>query len=182
MRLISKIASTAALLAVSSMAFAKDGAYVSFNTGIADVKGPDSVNKGLRLGAAAGYNIGEQFAVELNYQFQKNTGLFTDGSGSARLNNHQVFVNGYAFIPHSIQGLEKLKPYVGVGVGMLRVNAKAEGETVKYNRFAVQGIVGAKYEICETFDAFADFTYSYSKIEGNSYKPYGLRVGAAYKF
>jgi outer membrane protein len=74
------------------------------------------------------------------------------------------------------------KPYVGAGVGMLRANAKAKGETIKHNRFAIQGIVGAKYEICESFDAFADFTYSYSSIEGNSYKPYGLRVGAAYKF
>lgn len=176
MRLVSKIASTAVLLAVSSFAFAKEGNYVSGNIGIGDVAGRD-YNEGLRLGAAVGHSFGEMFAIELNYQFQRNT-----SSVYADTNAHNLFVNGYYFIPHTIAELEKVKPYVGVGVGMIRLIGKADGQSMSANRISYQGTVGAKYEICSMYDVFADLTYGYSSIGGDSYKPYGLRVGGSYKF
>ena len=185
MRFIS-IASTV-LLAVSSIASAKDGAYVSANVGIGGLQkmSEQSFDAGFRGGFAFGYNIADSFAVEFNLQHQSNK-LTNDNDGGI-LNSTIGFVNGYYFIP----GLDKLKPYIGAGFGYGSVSANdntMKGLSETSGVFALQGILGAKYEMCDKWDFFADLTYGHGFMLNSSsagissdYKPYGLRLGAAFK-
>lgn len=174
--------STIALLAISSIASAKDGTYISGNVGIGGLGGTrgDKFDAGFRGGVAFGYDFNDSFALEFNLQHQSNN--VKGAKPSALFNHTAALVNGYYFIP----GLDKLKPYIGLGLGygVAYIAQPATSGNVKYfsDSVIVQGLLGARYELTSAF-VFADVTYGYSEMtKAAKYTPYGLRLGAGYKF
>jgi opacity protein-like surface antigen len=176
---------TIVLLATSSIASAKEGAYVSANVGLGGLHKMDSDkhDAGFRGGFALGYNINDSFAVEFNLQHQSNNIQKYPSAMTNATNATIGFVNGYYFLPVG----EKFKPYVGAGIGYGSAGqiSKFNGLSLSYNALVLQGIVGAKYELCANWDVFADLTYGHGFLMTSAtnvdYRPYGVRLGAAFK-
>lgn len=201
-----------ALIATSAMAYAKSGSYISGSIGLnklSDVNGTakseldrvsflyDASHKtGYRTGIAFGYNFDEYFALEFNTEYNankiQNSTLRSDTSPSIAVdifkgdstNALLSFVNGYFFIPHGISALERLKPYVGAGVGYGYVVTKGNilSESTTSSGTILQGLIGAKYNINDRFDVFSDLRYASGKFGQIKYQSTSIRIGGALKF
>ena len=107
-------------------------------------------NTGYVLGGTVGYDfVGPR--VELEGAYRNNYGnlQLTGFNNTAGINFQQTSVMGnvyYDFLAGS-----RFVPYVGAGAGVSFLNAGALGTTVTSTQFAYQAMIGAGYNLDETF-------------------------------
>lgn len=212
-RSLALAASTIALAAVAgSPALAQDqGPYVAFGGGYVipneselDYSGagapPDAEvewDNGWAAMLAGGYAWGNGLRTELEMSYRDNdvdsitpnpTGAASDGS-----------VNALSFMANALYEFDfgiGLKPYLGAGIGMARVEMEdvglggtqiEDGET----SWAWQGIAGAAYGVSENVDVTLDYRYfSAPDVELNAtagsvdtdYENHTIMVGLRYTF
>ena len=109
-----------------------------------------SWNTGYVLGGTLGYDfVGPR--IEAEGAYRANTGTLTLGgiAGSAGVNFQQINVMGNFY--WDFMAGSRFVPYVGVGAGVAFLNAGALGASVNSTQFAYQAMVGAGYNLDETF-------------------------------
>jgi OmpA-OmpF porin, OOP family len=109
-----------------------------------------SWNTGFVLGGSVGYDfVGPRIEVEGVYR--ENTGNLSLGgiAGNAGANFNQVAIMGNIF--YDFLAGSRFVPYIGAGAGVAFLNAGALGSTVQSTQFAYQGIIGAGYNLDQTF-------------------------------
>ncbi|MBY0324288.1 MAG: OmpA family protein [Reyranella sp.] len=109
-----------------------------------------SWNTGYVLGGQVGYDfIGPR--IELEGAYRQNTGTITTGStaGSFGVNLQTINVMGNLYYDFLAGG--RFVPYVGAGAGVAFLNAGALNNSLTSTQFAYQAMVGAGYNIDETF-------------------------------
>ncbi len=128
-------AGCAALLALSSAAWAGPGPYLSMNGGAAilddgDAKGPKGTvemefDPGLALAGAAGYDFGNNLRMEAEIGYQKNdlerVGLRGGARGTASsgdISSVSGLLNGY----YDFVNQSRLTPFVSAGAGVVKVS------------------------------------------------------------
>jgi outer membrane protein OmpA-like peptidoglycan-associated protein len=107
-------------------------------------------NTGFVVGGSVGYDfIGPRLEVEGVYR--ENSGTLSIGgfSGTAGVNLNQVSIMGNVY--YDFFAGSTIVPYVGAGAGVAFLNASALGATIPSTQFAYQGIIGAGWNINETF-------------------------------
>ena len=152
---------------------ARQGWYTSLGGGLnvlrdSDIKGGGFETKGefdngFVVNGALGYQWGHLRAEgELGYRRNSLDKFSTLGSGDGHATSFDLMANGYYdFLPYS-----KLDPYIGVGVGVARVNytnLAGAGTGVVLDdsdtQFAYQGIVGVRYLVAPQWDLGAEYRY-----------------------
>jgi opacity protein-like surface antigen len=109
-----------------------------------------SFNTGYVLGGMVGYDfVGPR--VELEGAYRANNGNVQAGAfvGSYGFNLQQINVMGNIYYDFMAGG--RFVPYVGAGAGVGFLNVGALGTSVNSTQFAYQAMVGAGYNIDETF-------------------------------
>jgi OOP family OmpA-OmpF porin len=126
------------------------------DTKIPDMHGKLVWNTGLRVDVAAGYNINENFSLQLETGLLYNTldkGVADNGQSekmSGNLYQIPVLVNAI----YKFQTSSKFKPYLGGGAGGLYalIDSNDLGAIESDFTFAYQGIAGVAYELNQNMD------------------------------
>lgn len=131
---------------------------------------------------AAGSCIGKEKAftggIGAGYRFNKNfrTDVTLNYSGKYKpacqeIRNWTAMLNGYFDFPtNSI-----ITPYVGVGVGWMRVKSSTG---FKDNAFAYAGMAGVTVKASQKVDVDLGYRYTYAELAGSpNWKDHAVRVG-----
>jgi len=109
-----------------------------------------SWNTGYVLGGQLGYDfVGPR--IELEGAYRANTGTLQFGgiAGSAGINFQQINVMGNIYYDFLAGG--RFVPYIGAGAGVAFLNAGALNTSLTSTQFAYQAMIGAGYNLDETF-------------------------------
>ena len=109
-----------------------------------------SWNTGYVLGGQLGYDfVGPRIELEGAYRANNGTLNFGGIAGSAGVNFQQVNVMGNIYYDFLAGG--RFVPYIGAGAGVAFLQAGALGVNVNSTQFAYQAMIGAGYNLDQTF-------------------------------
>ena len=185
------LATTAAAIISTSSAYAMDDYYLKAEGGwskMDKVKKAKS-NNDFSFGLGAGYKIMENARVDMTFTHFVNP-TFKKTNLKYKAKADALMFNGF----YDVFDADMVKMFVGAGVGISKVGAKASGtaatSTVKAkNKYsaAFAGYVGAAYEVSTGVDL--DLTYSYKSLgktkQFNGHKGVeikGHNIGAGVRF
>lgn len=182
----------ASFLAFSTVSAFAEGPYIAGDLGLAVFH--DSDFKDSTGTATEGYDPGYGFDIAGGYAFNNNfraeaefgyrTADF-ENVNDASLRVLSYMANGYYDFSQSNL---PVKPYIGVGAGMLNAKLKTPGGSESDTVFGYQAMLGAIYPINKNFSvnagyrfqsAVEDFEQFNAKV---SYMSSSLQVGARFNF
>jgi opacity protein-like surface antigen len=172
-------------------------------TGVATVstQADISVDGGFTAGAGAGYRYGENWAVELAWEYRSND-TETDLGGETQypdgnLASSTFYLNGYYHFAAS----GRWDPYIGAGLGWLQevdIDLEGNGPERSYSGDGDTGFqlfAGANYDLTEHLVLQGEIRYAYFgdlDLEGEGgaagefssvdYDPLTLQLGLLYRF
>jgi opacity protein-like surface antigen len=160
------------------------------------VTGEIGTETGFNIHGAIGYRISDAFRAEAEFTYRQNDidqltiaafGLSASGAASGDVTSASGMINGYWDIP--VSGM--IKPYLGAGLGVSRVDAEltvagvtGEGDDTV---FAYQLMGGVQYDISSNaavrvgyrFFATADPEFGTTESE---YTTHNIDAGVVFKF
>ncbi len=160
-----------------------------------------SIDGGFTAGAGVGYRYGDNWAVEVAWEYRSND-TETDVGGEesypdGNLASSTFYLNGYYHFPAT----GRWDPYVGAGLGWLQevdIDLEGNGPERSYSGDGDTGLqlfAGANYELTEHLQLQGEIRYSYFSdldLEGENgargefssldYDPLTLQVGLVYRF
>ena len=172
-------------------------------TGVATAATPAdiSVDGGFTAGAGAGYRYGDNWAVELAWEYRSND-ADTDLEGGAQYPDGNLaaslfYLNGY----YQLAGSGKWDPYIGAGLAWLQevdIDLEGDGPERSYSGDGDSGFqlfAGANYALTDRLALQGEIRYTYFDdldLEGESgaagefsavdYDPLTLQLGILYRF
>lgn len=154
------------------------GQYVGVSIGTNNATMTDNSNKGLKIGAHAQAKYGYAFGsgirseAEISYRTGKYKTIYNmidkETVGSREYNSiHSWSYMGNVLYDISNLNVYSVVPYIGIGVGYcqntqeskIKFDDSSKKDKLKDNRFAYQGIIGAKYAINETLSTGVEYHY-----------------------
>ncbi|MEM7517804.1 MAG: OmpW family outer membrane protein [Planctomycetota bacterium] len=182
----------------AGLSFLPDGDF-DVTSGGATTGGEGSYDPGFMSGLAVGYRIDSNWSAELEYNYRSNDidtvdqdggGTFADGGDFASV---AIMANAY----YHFRPGERLRPYIGAGVGFLQeIDADLDSlgvEASDRGGFAYQLMAGVSYELSGPWTMNVEGRYfgagnSDLEVSGNSdvyeadYNPFSVLAGLTYSF
>ena len=128
------------------------------------------MNDGWSFGGAIGRRVRPNVRVEGEFAYRNTTFDHVSGSGAAAVIGQQIpldgktnLYSGMLNIAYDFTCFRRFTPYVGVGAGVVWVNADVVEPTtplalnLEYSTFAYQGIVGISSCISDRVDLFGEY-------------------------
>lgn len=175
-----------------------DGGFDTVSGGTI-IQGDASYEDGFLSGFAVGYDIDENWSLELDYTYRSNDidRATTAGGGTIGTGGDYASVAILANAIYRFRPGARLRPYVGVGLGILQeIDADFEDQNIEASErgtLAYQFLLGASYDYSGPWSVFAEARYMATEgpeleFTGGSdvyeadYDHLGLLLGARYRF
>lgn len=182
----------------AGLSFLPDGDF-DVTSGGATTGGEGNYDPGFMSGLAVGYRIDSTWSAELEYNYRSNDvdtveqdggGTFADGGDFASV---AIMANAY----YHFRPGERLRPYIGAGVGFLQeIDSDLDSlgvEASDRGGFAYQLMAGVSYELSGPWTMNLEGRYfgagtSDLEVSGSSdvyeadYNPFSIVAGVTYSF
>ncbi len=161
------------------------------------------------LSLFVGNAVNAQIKVGANFGLQLPLGTFGDGAdmgiGGNITGEYMITENigaglGFGYYSFGYKGVDEsatvmpitasgsyyfltegFKPYAGVELGAYMLGSSFEGASTE-TYFGFAPVVGAQYDLTESFGLNANLKYNYILSEGDATSTFGINVGVVYTF